>query len=327
MHVALVLVTGGGGLLGSWVTYYLVDRGKRVLSFDLREANQDYLEDRRTAIVFFRGNVLEWSHLVQLFSGFPDIEGIIHTPAVMASPRYWNDPYAATFLNVVGTLNLLECARLFRIPKFLYVNSGAVYGETRDNPGELTHPVNPSDLYGASKAGAEYLALQYGHHYGIDVRIVRPYFFFGPGLLPSEMTPVFRVLLGSLEGLEGLVLESGRDQRLGFTYVKDTAWGTVLAYEKEHLRYRIFNIATSEVTSFPDLARLAQKYSDHPREVILGPGKLFPRGETLDITLAQEELGFEPRYRMEEAVAEYACWVKRELQRRSRKETVQEYER
>ncbi len=49
-------------------------------------------------------------------------------------------------------------------------------------------------------------SLQYGNHYGIDVRIVRPY-FFGPGYLPSEMTPVFRTLLGSIEGLDNLYLE------------------------------------------------------------------------------------------------------------------------
>lgn len=314
--MSFVLVTGGNGLLGSWVTYYLVEKGKSVLSFDLREVEQEYLQDRREWIVFSRGNVLEWSHLVSLFTKFPDIEGIIHTPAVMASPKYWNDPYPSTILNVVGTLNLLECARLFGVRKFLYVSSGAVYGETKENPGELTHSVNPADLYGASKASAEHLTMQYGNHYGIDVRIVRPYFFFGPGLLPSEMTPVFRVLLGSLEGLQNLALERGGDQRLGFTYVKDTAWGTVLAYLKEHPRHRVYNIATPEVTSFPELARLAQRYSDVPQEVYLGPGKLFPRGETLDITLAKEDLGFVPRYRIEEAVAEYARWVREELKRR-----------
>jgi len=92
--------------------------------------------------------------------------------------------------------------------------------------------------------------------------------------------------------------------------------GTVLAYEKENPSHRIFNIATDEATSFPDLAKLAQKYSDEPREVILGPGKLFPRGETLDISLAKKELDFSPRYRMEEAVAEYARWIKKAKSRK-----------
>jgi len=309
-----ILITGGNGLLGSWVSYYLAQEGKDVVSFDLKPRSFDYLEEYRDHIFFQRGDVLDWSSLVGVFQSYKDeIEGIIHTPAVMASPRYWDNPYPSTLLNVVGTLNLLELARLYKVPKFLYISSGAIYGETKDCPGELTHHPNPSDLYGASKAGAEFLTLQYGNHYGIDVRIVRPYFFFGPGYLPSEMTPVFRTLLGSLEGLKDLYLEKGGDQRLGFTYVKDTAWGTILAYKKENPAHRIFNIATDEITSFPDLAKLAQKYSDEPREAVLGPGKLFPRGETLDISLAKKELGFSPRYRMEEAVAEYATWIKKKI--------------
>ncbi|MDK2897724.1 MAG: UDP-glucose 4-epimerase [Candidatus Atribacteria bacterium] len=306
-----ILITGGAGLLSSWVSYYLAQKGKEVISFDLKPRSFDYLEEYQDKIVSVRGDVLDWSSLVRTFQSHnQEIEGVIHTPAVMASPRYWDNPYPSSVLNVVGTLNLLELSRLYQVPKFLYVSSGAVYGETKYCPGELSHPPNPSDLYGASKAGAEFLTLQYGNHYGLDVRIVRPYFFFGPGYFPSEMTPVFRTLLGSIEGLDNLYLEKGKDQKLGFTYVKDTAWGTVLAYEKKNLQHRVFNIATDEVTSFPDLAKLAQRHSDEPREVVLGPGKLFPRGETLDISLAKEELGFAPRYSMEEAVAEYARWIK-----------------
>lgn len=309
-----VLITGGNGLLSSWITYYLAQKGKKIISFDLRPRTFDYLAEYHEQISFVQGDVLEWSHLLPVFlSRSGDIEGIIHTPAEMASPRYWNNPYRSTVLNVLGTLNLLELTRLFQVPKFLYISSGAVYGEVKDSPSELTHPVNPSDLYGAGKVGAEFITLQYGNHYGIDTRVIRPYFFFGPGYLPSEMTPLFRNLLGSIEGLDNLQLEKGRDQSLGFTYVKDTAWGTVLAYEVEHPEHRVFNLATDEVTSFPDLARLAQKYSDQPREITLGEGKLFPRGETLDISLAMKELGFKPRYRMEEAVAEYANWIRKQL--------------
>jgi len=308
-----ILITGGSGLLGSWTIHYFAQNGKNIISLDLRSRHFDYLEEFSDHMRFITGNALEWASFLPIFQSHAgDIEGIIHTPAVMASPQYWDNPYTSTYLNVIGTLNMLEMARLYRIPKFLYVSSGAVYGETNDSPSEHTHPPNPSDLYGASKAGAEFITLQYGTHYGIDTRVVRPYFFFGPGYLPSEMNPVFRTLLGALEGLDNLSLESGRDQSLGFTYVKDTARGTVLAYEKEHPRQRIFNIATDEVTSFPDLARLAQKHGDYTCAVNLGTGKLFPRGATLDISLAKKELGFEPRYRMKEAVSEYAEWVKKQ---------------
>lgn len=311
-----VLITGGYGLLGSWVTFYLAQKGKKIVLFDLRRKYLDYLEGLEDKIHFFAGDVLSFPHLVQVILQYPDLEGIIHTPAAMATPEYWNNPYQGTILNLVGTLNVLELARLYRISRVLYVSSGAVYGETKDNPREDIHPVSPSDLYGASKGGAEFLVLQYGRHYDLDTRIVRPYFFFGPGLLPSESTFLFRNLLGPLEGLENLSLEQGSDQSLGFTYVKDTAWGTVLAYEKDNPRFRVFNVAQKQPTNFVTLSQLAKKYSPYPTEVAIGPGKLFPRGETLDISRAQEELGFVPQYSMEKAVEEYAQWVQRELGRR-----------
>jgi nucleoside-diphosphate-sugar epimerase len=211
----------------------------------------------------------------------------------------------------MGTVNLLEAARLFAVGKFLYVSSGAVYGELGERANELRHPMNPSDLYGASKAAAEHIGRQYANHYGIDWRCARPFFFFGPGKLPSEQPFLFRNLLGPLEGLEGLRLEKGADQRLGFTYVKDTARGIALLYAASQPRHTTMNFSSEVPVSFPEMVRLAKKYSSKPTEVTMGPGKLFRRGETLDISLAKEELGFRPRYSVDEGMREYAEWIGR----------------
>ncbi len=98
---------------------------------------------------------------------------------------------------------------------------------------------------------------------------------------------------------------------MGFTYVKDIAQGTVLVYQTKNLKHRIFNIAAEEAINFLDLVSIAQKYSPFPIQVKIGPGKFIPRGETLNISLAKKELGFEPKYNIEEAVAEYAGWIKK----------------
>jgi nucleoside-diphosphate-sugar epimerase len=214
-------------------------------------------------------------------------------------------------MNVMGTVNLLEAARIFDVKKFLNVSSGAVYGEVDESANELRHPMNPTDLYGASKAAAEHIGRQYANHYGIDWRCARPYFFFGPGKFPSEQPFLFKNLLGPLEGLDGLRLEKGTDQRLGFTYVKDTARGVALLYRADSLRHTTMNFSSEVPVSFSDMVRLAQKYSAKPTEVKMGPGKLFRRGETLDISLAKEELGFRPRYGVEEGMREYADWIGR----------------
>lgn len=306
-----VMITGGYGLLGSWVAYYLAREGQKVIMFDVKPKKLDYLEEVSDNLTPVRGSVLDWPNLLSTFKKFRgEIEGIIHTPAVMATPQYWNNPYHGSIVNITGSLNVYEMARILEVQKLVYISSGAVYGETKDNPSETTHPINPSDLYGASKASAEFLGLQYHNHYGLDFRIVRPYFFFGPGHLPSELPPLFKALFGPLEGLSDLQLEKGANQSLGFTYVKDTARGTVLVYKKDKPPHRAYNIAAREAINFCDLAGITKRYSPASSEVRIGPGKLFPRGETLDISLARKDLGFEPEYEIEKAIQEYAEWIK-----------------
>jgi len=314
-----VMITGGYGLLGSWTAYYLAKEGEKIIMFDVKPKELDYLEEVSDSLTVVKGSVLDWPNLLTTFKKFEgEIEGIIHTPAVMATPEYWENPYHGSIVNIVGSLNIFEIARILDIKKVVYISSGAVYGEVKDKASELSHPINPSDLYGASKASAELLGLQYQNHYGLDFRIVRPYFFFGPGHLPSELPPLFKALFGPLEGLSNLELEKGADQSLGFTYVKDTAWGTVLVYKKENPKHRIYNIAAEEATNFCDLVEITKKYSPKPTNVKIGPGKLFPRGETLDISLAKEELGFKPKYKIEEAVEEYAEWIRKNLAKKDK---------
>ncbi|MBC7189949.1 NAD(P)-dependent oxidoreductase [Candidatus Aerophobetes bacterium] len=307
-----VVITGGYGLLGSHLVLKFVKEGNRVIIIDTQKRDIDYLKEVEKEVLFVQADVTDFVKLTQIFlKNKEKIEGIVHTVSLMPSPFLTENPYTAIRVNVTGTCNMLEIARLFEIKKFLYISSGAVYGETEDIPSELTHPISPSDLYGATKASCEVIGREYERNYGIDFRCARPYFFFGPGRLPSEQTYLFKRLLAPLEGLEGLELARGKDQRLGFTYIKDIAKGCYLIYQAEKLKHKTFNIATDKSTSFSDMVKLAQKYSDTPTEVKIGPGKFMPRGETLDISLARKELGFYPEYTIEEAMKEYAEWVKK----------------
>ena len=307
-----VLITGGYGQLGSWLTHQFAKEGKEVIILDVIDKDLDYLRELKDKITFIQASVLDFPKLTEVFIQYKDkIEGIIHTVAMTADPSFGENPYHALMINLNGTINMLELARLFKIKKFLFVSSGAVYGEVKDKSSELTHPFHPGDLYGASKASGELIGQQYESQYGIDFRCARPYFFFGPGRFPSQQTELFKNLLGPLEGLPNLKLEKGADQKLGFTYVKDAAYGTYLLYEAQNLRYKTVNIASEEPVSFLEMVRLAQKYSDRPTQVNIGPGNLLPRGETLDISMAKEELGFRPRYTVEDGIREYAEWIRK----------------
>jgi nucleoside-diphosphate-sugar epimerase len=314
-----VLITGGYGLLGSWLALEFAKDNDEVIIVDVVQMDLDYLQNSKNKLQYEHASVLDFPRLVEIFRHHGNkIDGIIHTVAMMATPHFWAQPHQGIYVNIMGTVNMLEIARLFHIRKFLFVSSGAVYGEQKESARETTHYMRPSDLYGASKASAELLGQQYENHYDIDFRCVRPFFFFGPGKFPSEMPFLFKNLLGPLEGLTDLKLEKGADQRLGFTYVKDTARGTYLLYRAENPQQKTMNISSDVPVSFKELVRLSKTYSDIPTDVIMGPGKLFPRGETLDISIAREELGFHPKYSAEEGMKEYAEWIRDNRKRKNR---------
>jgi UDP-glucuronate 4-epimerase len=104
-------------------------------------------------------------------------------------------------------------------------------------------------------------------------------------------------------------MDHGADQKLDFTFIEDAARGTAMVYLAGKTKHRIYNIATGIPTRVGRVAELAQKHSRFPVAVEIGPGELMQRCEALDITRAREELGFEPRYSVEEGIRLYADWL------------------
>ena len=204
---------------------------------------------------------------------------------------------------------MLEIARLFDIPKVVYTSTGAVYGALPGIATEKAHQPNPADLYAATKVSCEFLGRQYANTFGIDFRISRIYFCYGPGKLPSNFIRLYQLAFGALEGLLDLRTDKGSDQKLDFVYIEDAARGTALVYQAEKPKHSVFNIATGISTSMGDVVKLSQKYSRFNVDVELGPGKLMQRCEALDISRAREVLGYEPKFNLEEGIQRYADWL------------------
>ena len=98
---------------------------------------------------------------------------------------------------------------------------------------------------------------------------------------------------------------------LDFTYIEDAARGTAMLYQAKALKHNVYNIATGVPTSVGRVAELCREYSSFSVDVDLGPGELMQRCEALDISRARKELGFEPRYSVEEGIQKYADWMKK----------------
>lgn len=313
-----VFITGGHGHIASWTAYFLAKEGESVILYDINPAPPDCLKEVSKNITFIRGDVLDFPHLTETFMKHRgEIDGIIHTVGIMGEIVLEN-PHQHVALNIGGTHNMLEIARQFEIPKVVYTSTGAVYGAVAGTVSEVEYPTNPSDLYGATKASSEFLGQQYADSFGFEFRISRLSFCYGQGKLPSRFIRLYRLAFGALEGLKDLTMDRGASQKLDFTYVEDAARGTAMLYQARSLKHSIYNIATGASNSVGKVAELAQKYSPFKVNVELGPGELMQRAEALDISRAREELGYEPRYGIEEGIQKYAAWMEKVLDCRSR---------
>jgi len=309
-----VFITGGHGHIGSWAAYFLAQEGEHVFLYDTNPVVPGHLAEVARHITFIKGDVLDFPRLTDVFKKHGrDIDGILHTVGIMGELVLEN-PYGNVGLNIGGTHNMLEIARQFEIPKVVYTSTGAVYGAVSGTVAEDQYPPNPCDLYGSTKASCEFLGQQYANSFGFEFRISRVYFCYGQGKWPSRFIRLYRLGFGALEGLDDLRMDKGADQKLDFTYIEDAARGTAMLYQAKTVKHNIYNIATGVPTSVGQVAELCRKYSAFNVQVELGPGELMQRCEALDISRARKELGFEPKYSVEEGIKRYADWMKKVLE-------------
>ena len=304
-----VMVTGGFGHIGSWVCQQLVERGHDVLALDRSKRDLSYLKDAEDKISHIPIDVLDQAGLYRTFLEHKDsIEGVIHLAGLIGGPIFARNPHHNIYLNVMGTVNMLEVARLFRLRRFVYISSGAVYG-VRDNIPMEDEPLTPGDIYGAAKSSAELIGIQYSSEFGLDFRSLRVYFAYGPGRLPSEVTPIHQAVFGCLTGQTSISMSAGADQAIDFTYIKDIARATCLLYEEPKLSYRQYNVSSGECCQIPELIRKVAGYAGVEIDISIGPGRIMPRGPSIDSTRLRQELNFKPEYDLAAGVEEYRKWL------------------
>jgi nucleoside-diphosphate-sugar epimerase len=305
-----VLITGGYGHIGSWVARELLDHGQDVVLLNRSRRRLSYLEGFGDRLSYFQADMMDYAAIYRCFEEHHgEIEGVVHVAGIMGGPAFALNPHYNIRLNTMGTVELLEACRTFGVGRFIYVSSGSVYGARDDVPSEDV-PVSPSDLYGAAKASAELLGMMYASEFELDFRAIRVYFAYGPGRMPSELYPLYGAVFGPLDGATKITLPAGRDQSVDFAYVKDIALGVRLLYSAPTAKHRVYNISTGWYAPISELIAISAREAGASVEIDLGPGRIMPRGPSLDSTRLRDEFGFSPRYSFEDGIREYLDWIK-----------------
>ncbi|MDL0081291.1 NAD-dependent epimerase/dehydratase family protein [Helicobacter sp. XJK30-2] len=187
------------------------------------------------------------------------IHYIIHA-ASPASPRFYKDaPLSVIYPNVLGTINMLNLARINPVRSFLYFSSGEVYGEFAGEIDESAYGyVDPTSLrscYAESKRMGENLCIAYGSEYGLPVKIARPFHTYGPGMKLDDGR-VFADFVRSVVMGQDIVLTSSGEAKRSFLYLADAAIAYFLILTKG-VNNEAYNVANEQgIVSIKELAQI-----------------------------------------------------------------------
>ncbi|GIV00059.1 MAG: putative UDP-glucose 4-epimerase GalE1 [Actinomycetota bacterium] len=306
------LVTGGAGFIGSHVCDRLLAEGHRVVAVDdLSSGHIANLMEARgygKAFTFFNMDVRA-EGLLPLFERYrPEV--VVHLAAQSGVRPSLTDPVHDASVNVMGFLNVMECAARTGVRKVVYAASGGtMYGEPKRLPVKETAPGRPISPYGISKRVAiDYLAY-YERFRGIDWTALALANVYGPRQDPSGEAGVVAIFATKMLAGEAPTIFGDGNQTRDFVFIDDTVHAIALAVERGS--GRLVNVGTGIETSVNRLYEMLAGltgFTGQPSYGPLPPGEL--RRISLDPSLAAEVLGWKPWTHLEDGLGETVAYLK-----------------
>jgi len=285
-----ILVTGGAGFIGSHVVDAYLEEGHDVLVVD--DLSTGKSENVHPQARLYQLDIRD-ERLEEVFAmEKPDV--VNHHAAKASVRESMLQPLLYADVNILGSLNLLELSRKYKVKKFIYISTGgAVYGEPEYLPADESHPIHPLDAYGVSKASFEYYLPLYRTNHGVSFTILRYANVYGPRQDPYGEAGVVAIFTGQMLRGEQAIINGSGEQERDFVYVSDVAQANVLALNRGD--GGVYNIGTGVGTSINDIFAKLKAATGYEREAVHGPAKA---GEVFKIYLkadkAKHELGWQP---------------------------------
>jgi UDP-glucose 4-epimerase len=299
--VSRVLVTGGGGFIGSNLVRALLDAGHDVRVLDnFSTGNRANLNDLDVEVV--EGELRSYERVHNAVRG---VEVVFHLGALGSVPRSVQDPLTSSAVNIEGTLNVLLAARDEGVRRVVYSSSSSVYGTRRELPVTEDQPPDPLSPYGVAKLAAERYCVSFSRVYeSFEAVVVRYFNVFGPRQSPlSQYAAVIPLFITAIHSGRPIRIDGDGGQRRDFTYVSNVVEGTMLAANADAVSGRIFNVAASSPVSVNDVADTIGRILDKEVTKTHAPPRAGDiRDSWADITAARDALAWEPSVGLEEGL-------------------------
>ena len=308
-----VLVTGAGGFIASHLVDALVRQSESVRAFVRYNSRNDrgMLEeldaDVLRSVDVVAGDFEDPHAIARATEG---VETVYHLGALISIPYSYLHPGDVVMANVLGTLNVLEACRRYRVDRLVQLSSSEVYGSAQYVPIDESHPLNAQSPYAATKIASDQLALSYYRSFELPVAVARPFNTYGPRQSARAVIPT--IISQALS--EGEIKLGNSAPTRDFCYVADTVAGLMAIANSAASLGEVVNLGTGKEISISDLADLIVELVDRPAAITRDPLRERPEASEVsrlcaDNQKARNLLGWEPEWTLRDGLIQTIEWI------------------
>ena len=304
------VVTGGAGFIGSNLSRALLCEGCDVTVVDnLSTGKELNLADMTKDLKFVKGDVRDRDQMERLFRG---VEIVFHQAALASVARSVENPWESNDHNINGTLSVLLAARAAGVQRVVYAASSSAYGNTETLPKVESMQAIPLSPYAITKYVGELYCQVFFQVYGLETVALRYFNVFGPRQDPhSEYAAVIPRFIQALQRGDPPVVYGDGEQTRDFTYVENAVAANIRAAmaPTSAAAGKVFNVGCGQRISLNDLLGELQKVMGVAISPVHAPARAGDVRDSLaDITLARQNLGYEPRVEFLEGLRRTVAW-------------------
>ena len=317
-----ILVTGAEGFIGSHLCEKLVEKGANVKALVLYNSfNQEgWLEDIpsniKNSIEVIPGDVRD-QELIKTIT--KNVELIFHLAALISIPYSYNAPRSYANTNILGTLNILEAAKLGKCKKIISTSTSEVYGTAQKVPIDEEHKLQAQSPYAASKISADFLLESYVKSFNLPAVILRPFNTYGPR--QSERAVISSIIRQVLDNDVKTIKVGNLEAKRDFNYVKDTVdafIGLAEANHKNTIFGNAYNTGTGQAVSINQTLKKIIKITGINKRIVQEKKRFRPiKSEVYNLVSSASKLNeltnWKPKFSLEKGLEETIKWWEKRL--------------
>ncbi|PYQ43565.1 MAG: LPS biosynthesis protein WbpP [Acidobacteria bacterium] len=313
--MALYLITGIGGFIGSSIARALLSRGEAVRGLDnFSTGNKNNLAEIAARIEVHEADITDLDAMHRACKG---VDFVLHQAAIPSVPKSVLDPLGSNEANVDGTVNVLVAARDAKVKRVVYAASSSAYGDTPTLPKHEGMKPDPISPYAVAKLASEHYMVSFFRCYGLETVCLRYFNIFGPRQDPSSPYSgvLAKFITQMLKGEQPTIFGDGEQSR-DFTYIDNAVNANLLACKADASKAagEVFNVATGRRVTLNETFKALQPLTSYSGQLKYGPARGGDVKHSLaDVSKAEAGLGYRPSIDFEEGLRRTVEWYRKEI--------------